>query len=195
MQKVYNTPLSIVEDEVEQKENEIKEKENSDFVQKQEYDFSKDLDVSTWKTYESKKVGMRIKYPESWKVVELEDVKAGFTLRSPAYVPIQAGIQIFYEGEFYINDYSNPKQLSIENLFKTFDDGSDLIFSQYKYENVVINGRKGIYFSNINNKEEDYNISGNKRIFSFDYVYQKNEKIAEVSQILKKIVENFEPLE
>ncbi len=182
-------------EEQQKKMEEEQKKQEEDLVSNQEekYDLLKDLDVNTWKTYESKKVGVKIKYPEDWEIVELENEKAGFALRSPKYIPTKSGI-VIYDGEIYVDGHANPKQLSIENLFNTFDDGSGLLFSRYEHEDIVINRWKGVYFPNIDDEEESYNILGDKQMFSFDYEYQKNEKISEISQILKKIVENFEPL-
>lgn len=154
-----------------------------------------DLDVSTWKTYENKKVGVRIKYPERWKVVDLEDDKAGFALRSPEYVPIQSGM-VFYDGEIYISSYANPKQLSIKDLFQTFDDGSGLWFSQYNHEDVIIGGRNAVHFPEIveGDGREGYYVSGKKALFLFSYHYPLNQKDQRISEIFRKIVENFESL-
>ena len=191
IQRVYNTPLSIVENEVEQKEDEIKEKENSDFVQKEEYDFSKDLDVSTWKTYESKKVGIRIKYPENWEIIVLEDANSDIGIRSPIHFNN-------YVDSLYFGLIQNTKNLSIEDLFTTFDDTSRLIFSRNSHENVIVSGRSGVHFSEINDYgyySEEYFMIGKNLIYSFQYDYKEGQKDPIISQILKKIVENFEPLE
>jgi len=161
------------------------------------YDFSKDLDVSTWKTYESEKVGVRITYPEDWEVVVLENEKAGFALRSPEYspIPIQSG-KFYYDGEIYIDDISNPKNLSIEELFQTFDDLSGVWFSKYDYEEVGVGKWKAVYFPELREiHRENYYVSTNRKLYSFGYKYSESRKNPDVSRILRKIVENFEPLE
>ena len=190
------TPTPVVENGEEQ-ENEGKSEEEKGENQDSEYDFSKDLDVSTWKTYESEKVGVRIKYPEDWSVVVLENEKAGFALRSPAYIPIQSGV-VTYKGEIYVDNYSNPNQLSIENLFKTFDDGSGAIFSKNVYKDVIVSGLSGVHFPEVVDGRyynEAYVLMGNRITYSFSYEYLRDQKNPVISEILQKIVESFEPLE
>lgn len=171
----------------------------------QKYDFGNDLDIARWKTYRSEKLGLTIKYPQSWSVVGLEDEKAGIALRSPAYVLVKSG-GVTYDGEIYVNSIPNPKSLSIKNLYGTFDDTSRFWFSQFPYEEATITGKKSVHFSGIDelttsntgntitDKREDFIVQGNKKVFYFSYSFLKGNKNDTISEILQKIVENSHPL-
>lgn len=197
---VQNVPKEPI-DQGKQKEMAVKtEKE----VISQKYDFGNDLDIVQWKTYKSEKLGLTIKYPQSWSVVVLENEKAGIALRSPAYVPIKSG-EVTYDGEIYVNSIPNPKSLSIKNLYETFDDTSRFWFSQFPYEELTITGRKSIHFSGIDelmisntgnmitDKREEFIVQGNKKVFYFSFSYLKENKNSTISEIFRRIVENSHP--
>lgn len=159
-----------------------------------EYDFSQDLDVSKWAVYESAKVGMRIKYPKDWEVVNFDDPKSDVGLRPP-------GVNT-YMGSIYVGSISNLNELSIKDLFDTFDDTSRFWFTENAYEELPLPKRNGIYFPEIvdkvqysNQHTEAYFVTGENIVYSFQYIYLEDQKNPLISQILKEVVENFEPLQ
>ena len=117
-------------------------------------------------------------------------------MRSPGYspIPIQSG-RYYYDGEIYIDDISNPENLSIKELFQTFDDLSSFWFSKYDHEEMEVGKWKAMHFPEIDSYRENYYISTNRKLYSFGYKYSESKKNIDVSRILRKIVESFEPLE
>ncbi len=148
---------------------------------------TKDIDISDWQIYRNEEYGFEIKYPKGWMINKLPDPKAGFVITSPNYVPIIKN-GFAYQGEFYINKVSNPNNLDIITLIKTFDDTSRFWPEKFFYKNMIINGYEAVEFFNINNERRVVFINNKDDgyVFVLSYYYKKPNK--QIEQIFKQLV-------
>ncbi|MCH7492487.1 hypothetical protein IID19_02730 [Patescibacteria group bacterium] len=149
-------------------------------------------DTSDWQTYTNAEWGISFNYPADWQAIDLPDPKAGIALSSSNYQPITSGA-VTFDGEFYVNSISNPNNLSVEQLFDTFDDASVFWFEKFPYEKIDIGGNRAIKFPSLQDGTEYKRISvyivGEKQVISFSYQY---EGLSEFENIFDQILSTFQ---
>ena len=146
-----------------------------------------EIDASNWKSYRNEEYGFEIKYPEHWKLINLGDFYAGNTgvvLQSPNYEPIKDG-NVMHKGEIYIRGMDNKNNLSIEELFSTFNDTSVSWFDKFDHTDIVVNRNNEVLFDYImenspppipqsNIKRIEAYIQGDKKVISIGYLFLEN---------------------
>ena len=159
-----------------------------------------ELDTSDWKVYRNEEYGFEIRYPKNWELVNLGDFYVGNTgvvLKSPNYKPIKDG-NVIHKGEIYIHGIENKNDLSIEDLFDTFNDTSRFWFDKFKHKDIIINGNFGVIFDYIqedshpsihqsNIKSINAYIKGDKKVIGISYLFLENPK----REIFNKILYSF----
>jgi hypothetical protein len=149
------------------------------------------IDTSDWKIFTDEKMNFEIKYPEEWEIKKLTDPKAGFVLRSNNYKPLTEG-SVGYEGEIFINKISNPNNLEIINLIKTFDDTSRFWPIKFKYSEKLNNDHEQVIFDLINEGKygrKEVFIRGKKEVFILEYLFEAKDK--DIEKIFDQIINNF----
>ncbi len=127
-----------------------------------------------WKTYTDQQNGFSFEYPTDWQVTVLPNMGGNLVLKSPGYVPIVSG-QVTHQGEVYVLLTPNPKDLSIKDLYATYNDTSTLWFKNFQYQEITT-PLPGVKFpliqeSNINYKRTDYIFKVGKKVVSLAYIY------------------------
>ncbi len=153
------------------------------------------IDTSDWKTYRNEKFGYEIKYPKDWKLIYLSDLYPGNTsisLRSPGYQSIKDE-NVIFDGEVYVSVIDNPSNLSIKDLFNTFNDTGRFWFAKYDHKDITINGNHGVLFDNVaedtvsNIKRTSVYIQGEKKVIDVSYLFLENPN----REIYDKILSTF----
>lgn len=147
--------------------------------------------TADWKTYKDQRNDISFQYPSTWEAIDLTDSKAGVALRSPEYKTISSG-KVDFSGEIYVSPIRNPENLSIEDLYATFNDTSNSWFKKFEHSNVSYNKLTGVKFPNIKEdgqlfERTDINIACDGKIVSFTYMYEEEKYQAELQQIAKSL--------
>jgi hypothetical protein len=124
-----------------------------------------------WKTYAYADGSVEFRYPETWVLGKVDDPKASRTvaLSSPDYCPIMSGTVPL--AEVYVTSYPNPQQLTVQQVFDGFDDGSWVLFKDYPYQTTRIGGRLAYVF------DDTYGGSGHE---SKEYIVNCPRQVAAV---------------
>lgn len=96
----------------------------------------------------------RVDFPEGRSLWRQADPNAGVVFRIGDTPQIGEGI---FNGDIVVTAILNPNNLSIPNLFATFNDTSRFWFQRFSYTPVTINNLQGFLFSEIADAGPQYN--------------------------------------
>lgn len=156
-----------------------------------ENDNTQEAESTDWVTFNFQEKNISFQHPDDWTIIDLPDPKAGVALRSPKYSTISSG-NVDYSGEIYVNTITNSQNLSIQELFDTFNDTSRFWFDNYQYENVSYNGLSGVQFPKIQESGQSYSrtdiyLTCPDKIVSLSYLYEEDKYPDIVNEIAKTV--------
>ncbi len=149
--------------------------------------------ISDWQTYKNEELGFEFEYPKNWEAIHLSDFKSGVVLKSPNYSSITSG-EVVFSGEIYINAIPNPRNLSLIDLIRSFDDTSGFWPDKFNYTTFSVNGNEVVRFDSVQESnsfsQETIFVKFDQRVVSISYIFDQ-EKDTEVSKTLDKIISTF----